>query len=132
MGYTDKLGKRIQEEVAKYQNRRETVRASILEVLSTRFLSPDQMHPNPEDEFCDPDVGPNESIVEQYVEEAMKNLECGTDSFDEAIMVAKMKEGDYLIINGHHRWAAAVKVELKRVRVAIANPGTENLVGLLD
>lgn len=132
MGYTDKLGKRIQEEVAKYQNRRETVRASILEVLSTRFLSPDQMHPNPEDEFCDPDVGPNESIVEQYVEEAMKNLECGTDSFDEAIMVAKMKEGDYLIINGHHRWAAAVKVELKRVRVTIANPGTENLVGLLD
>ena len=37
-------------------------------------------------------------------------------------MVAKMKKGDYLIINGHHRWAAAVKVELKRVRVVVANP----------
>ena len=131
MGYTDKLGKRIQEDIAKYQNRRETVRASILEVLTVRFLSPDQMHPNPEDEFCDPEVGPNESIVEDYVDVAKSNLECGADSFDEAILVAKMKDGDYLIINGHHRWAAAVKVELKRVRVAIANPGTENLVGLL-
>ena len=126
MGYTDKLGKRIQEEVARYQDHRETVRASILEVLTVRFLSPDQMHPNPEDEFCDPEVGPNESIVEDYVEEATKNLVCGADSFDEAILVAKMEEGGYLIIN-----AAAVKVELKRVRVAIANPGTENLVGLL-
>ena len=38
MGYTDKLGKRIQEDIAKYQNRRETVRASILEVL-TRLKS---------------------------------------------------------------------------------------------
>ena len=131
MGYTDKLGKRIQEDLAKYQNRRETVRASIMEVLTVRFLSPDRMHPNPEDEFCDPEVGPNESIVEDYVEEATKNLVCGADSFDEAILVAKMEEGGYLIINGHHRWAAAVKVELKRVRVAIANPGTENLVGLL-
>ena len=92
MGYTDKLGKRIQEDIAKYQNRRETVRASILEVLTVRFLSPDQMHPNPEDEFCDPEVGPNESIVEDYVDEARSNLECGADSFDEAILVAKMKD----------------------------------------
>ena len=131
MGYTDKLSRRIQDDVAKYKDRRETVRASILEVLTVRFLSPDQMHPNPEDEFCDPDVGPNESIVEKYVDEARSNLKSGADSFDEAILVAKMKEGGYLIINGHHRWAAAVKVELNRVRVAIANPGTENLVGLL-
>ena len=131
MGYTDKLSRRIQDDVAKLKDRRETVRASILEVLTVRFLSPDQMHPNPEDEFCDPDVGPNESIVEKYVDEARSNLESGADSFDEAILVAKMKEGGYLIINGHHRWAAAVKVELNRVRVAIANPGTENLVGLL-
>ena len=131
MGYTDKLGKRIQEEVARYQDQRETVRASILEVLTIRHLSPDQMHPNPEDEFCDPDVGPNEGIVERYVDEARDDLEAGVESFDEPIMVAKMKEGGYLIINGHHRWAAAVKTELKRVRVVIANPGTENLVSHL-
>lgn len=131
MGYTDKLGKRIKEELAKYSGRRETVRADFLEVLTVRHLSPDQMHPNPEDEFCDPDVGPNEEIVERYVDEARGNLEAGTESFDEPIMVAKMEDGDYLIINGHHRWAAAIKVELNSVRVVITNPGTENLVGLL-
>ena len=131
MGYTDKLGKRIQEDLAKYSGRREIVRADFMEVLTVRHLSPDQMHPNPEDEFCDPDVGPNEEILERYVDEDRENLEAGADSFEEPIMVAKMKEGDYMIINGHHRWAAAVKAELDRVRVVIANPGTEDLVGLL-
>ena len=40
------------------------------------------MHPNPDDEFSDPDVGPNESIVEKYVQEALDNLKVEADSFD--------------------------------------------------
>ena len=56
------------EEAGKYNGRREVARAGILEILTTRYLSPDQMHPNPEDEFCDPDVGPNERILEDYME----------------------------------------------------------------
>ena len=131
MGYVDSLTKRIQEEAKKYMNRREVARASILEVLTTKYLSPEQMHPNPDDEFSDPDVGPNESIVEMYVQDALKNLEAEADSFDDPIMVAKMQAGDYMIINGHHRWAAAIKVKLTRVRVVIANPGEENLVGFI-
>lgn len=131
MGYIDSLTKRIQEEAKKYSNRREVARANILEILSTKYLSPDELHPNPDDEFSDPDVGPNESIVEQYVQEAMHNLEVEADSFDDPIMVAKLEAGEYMIINGHHRWAAAIKVQLKRVRVVIANPGEENLVSFL-
>ena len=131
MGYTDKFTRMIMEEAGKYSEWREVARADLLEILTTRYLSEDQMHPNPEDEFCDPDVGPNERILEDYIEMAQKNLIAGVDSFDEPIMVAKMKAGEYMIINGHHRWAAAVKTELKRVRVVIANPGTENLVQLL-
>lgn len=131
MGYTDKFTRMIMEEAGKYRGRREVARAGILEILTTRYLPPDQMHPNPEDEFCDPDVGLNERILEDYMEIAQQNLMAGADSFDEPIMVAKMKAGEYMIINGHHRWAAAVKTELKRVRVVITNPGTENLVQLL-
>ena len=131
MGYVDSLTKRIQEEAKKYMNRREVARASILEVLTTKYLSPEQMHPNPDDEFSDPDFGPNESIVEMYVQDALKNLEAEADSFDDPIMVAKMQAGDYMIINGHHRWAAAIIVKLTRVRVVIANPGKENLVGFI-
>ena len=127
MGYIDSLTKRIQEEAKRYSNRREVARAGILEILSTKYLSPDEMHPNPDDEFSDPDVGPNESIVEKYVQEALDNLKVEADSFDDPILVAKMQAGDYMIINGHHRWAAAIKVKLNRVHVAIANPGKENL-----
>ena len=39
------------EEVGKYNNRREVVRAGFLEILTVKFLSPDEMHPNPED-YC--------------------------------------------------------------------------------
>ena len=127
MGYIDSLTKRVLEEAKKYSNRREVARANILEILSTKYLSPDEMHPNPDDEFSDPDVGPNESIVEKYVQEALDNLKVEADSFDDPILVAKMQAGDYMIINGHHRWAAAIKVKLNRVHVAIANPGKENL-----
>ena len=120
------------EEAGKYNGRREVARAGILEILTTRYLSPDQMHPNPEDEFCDPDVGPNERILEDYMEIAQQNLMVGVDSFDEPIMVAKMKAGEYMIINGHHRWAAAIKVGLKEVRVVVVNPGMENLASYVS
>lgn len=131
MGYRDKIQDIIMEEIAGYSEGREVVKAGILEILSLRYLPPEQMHPNPEDEFCDPDVGPSEQIVEEYVLKAQKNLMAGVDSFDEPIMVAKMNDGGYMIINGHHRWAAAIKTELKRVRVVIANPGRENLLQYL-
>lgn len=131
MGYTDKFTRMIMEEAGKYKGRREVARAGILEIITKRYLPPDQLHPNPEDEFCDPDVVPNERILENYMEIAQQKLMVGEDCFDEPIMVAKMKAGEYMIINGHHRWAAAIKTELKRVRVVITNPGTEDLVKLL-
>ena len=53
-------------------------------------------------------------------------------SFDEAIMVAKLDNGEYMIVNGHHRWAAALKVGLKEVRVVVVNPGMENLASYVS
>ena len=52
-------------------------------------------------------------------------------SFDDPIMVAKMENGEYMIVNGHHRWAAAVKVGLKQVRVVVVNPGWENIASYM-
>jgi len=52
-------------------------------------------------------------------------------SFEEPIMVAKMDHGDYMIVNGHHRWAAAIKVGLDKVRVIVVNPGWENIADAL-
>ena len=127
MAYLDSFMKRVQEDVAKYGEKRSVVRASIVDILTVKKLSPDQMHANPDDDFSNPKVGPNEEIVDKYIEEAQQNMMSGMTSFEEPIMVAKMEQGDYMIGNGHHRWAAAVKLGLDKVRVVVVNPGWENI-----
>ena len=132
MGNSDSLWKRIQDDVAKYSKGREMVRANFIDILTVRHLPPDQMHANPDDDFVNPKVGPNEQIIEKYIEEAKQDMMAGEMSFDEAIMVAKLDDGDYMIVNGHHRWAAAIKVGLKEVRVVVVNPGMENLASYVS
>ena len=127
MAYLDSFMKRVQEDVATYGEKRSVVRASIVDILTVKKLSPDQMHANPDDDFSNPKVGPNEEIVDKYIEEAQQNMMSGMTSFEEPIMVAKMEQGDYMIVNGHHRWAAAVKLGLDKVRVVVVNPGWENI-----
>ena len=127
MAYLDSFMKRVQEDVAKYGEKRSVVRASIVDILTVKKLSPDQMHANPDDDFSNPKVGPNEEIVDKYIEEAQQNMMSGMTSFEEPIMVAKMEQGDYMIVNGHHRWAAAVKLGVDKVRVVVVNPGWENI-----
>ena len=129
MAYSiDSLMKRIQEDIKDYPDGREIVEADVLEMLSIREVPVDELHPNPKDDFCNPAVGPNEGIVEDYIEEAVSDMEAGAVSFDKPIMVSKTKPDGYVIINGHHRWAAAVKVGLDRVRIIVVNPGWENVV----
>ena len=127
MGYSDSLMKRVQEDLEKYNGRRELVQANFIDILTVRHLSPDQMHVNPDDDFVNPKVGPNEEIVDKYIDEARRDMEMGKMSFDEAIMVSKLEEGEYMIVNGHHRWAAAIKVGLTEVRVVVVNPGMEDI-----
>ena len=131
MGYFDAFMKKVQEDVEKYNGRRELTRANLIDILTVRHLPPERLHVNPDDDFANPEVGPNERIVGKYMEEAKREMAVGEMSFEDPIMVAKMKAGDYMIVNGHHRWAAAVRVGLKEVRVVIVNPGKEDLAYLL-
>lgn len=124
---SDTISTRIKKDVEAYSVKRQMVRASIIDILTVRHLSPDQMHANPDDDFVNPNIGPNEEILEKYIEEAKRNLQMGEMSFDEAIMVSKLEEGEYMIVNGHHRWAAAIKVGLTEVRVVVVNPGMEDI-----
>ena len=123
----DSFATRIQKDIENYSGKRQTVRASIIDIMTVRHLSPDQMHANPDDDFVNPKVGPNEEIIEKYIEEARRDMEMGAMSFDEPIMVAKLENGEYMIVNGHHRWAAAIKVGLTQVRVVVVNPGMEDI-----
>ncbi len=112
---------RVLEDIKSYQDKREIVNASFLERLLVRKIDPDRMHPNPEDEFSHADVGPSLSIIESYCSKIRFNQLHDFPIFEEPIIVKKMKDGDYMLLNGHHRWAAALKLNVKKVRALIVN-----------
>ena len=112
----------VQEDLDAYEGKRDVVRVSLLERLVVRSIPPQEMHVNPDDEFADPDIGPSERIINEYAHEIPRFVQDMIPVFPEPIMVYKIKPEGYLILNGHHRWAAAVKTGLGKVRVAILNP----------
>ena len=117
------LMKRMQEDIQRYKDRREAVRVSIIEKMMVKKISPEKLHPNPDDEFTYVNIGPSERIIEQYASEARMLIDKHQDVFDEPILIQKLEAtGEYIILNGHHRWAAALKARVPAVRVSIVNP----------
>ncbi len=111
----------IQEEVEKNKGILVPVRAGIIERLLVRKLSCGKMHPNPEDEFCFPDIGPNLGIIQSYVKQFTENIDRNKPLMDEPLYVQKVRPSGYLLLNGHHRWAAAMRLGIKKVPVSIVN-----------
>lgn len=118
----DNLLDKVEEDLALYDGKRELVKAGFLERHFVKSAPPSKLHVNPEDEFCDPNIGPNNEILQKYSSGIRKNGYLGQPPFEEPIEVAKMKPEGYMILNGHHRWLAAVKKNLKKVPIEIVNP----------
>ncbi|MBR4472930.1 MAG: cyclic nucleotide-binding domain-containing protein [Oscillospiraceae bacterium] len=118
------FSKFIEEDLAETEGKREVVRVNPIEKLTVRHLSPYEMHANPDDEFSQPEVGPNDRIIQEYIESIRQIRYCDptADIFEEPVMVHKMKENGYLILNGHHRWMAVLKVGLPKIHVKLVNP----------
>ena len=114
--------KYVLEDVEAYDGKREPVKASFLERLRVRFLSPDEMHVNPDDEFAKPSVGPNDRIINDYVKMIPMLRRMNEDIFPEPVIVQKIRPEGYMILNGHHRWAAALKTGTDKLHVKINNP----------
>lgn len=108
-------------EVRKYQGLYVPLLSSALRRAIVRQLPCKKLHPNPEDEFCDPKIGPNYEIISKYREEVLRDRRNNDPIFGEPIMVERMKPDGYMLLNGHHRWAAAVMMEVKWVKVRILN-----------
>ena len=84
------------------------------------------MHPNPYDEFSQPNIGPNPGIITEYVNlykdcRFITNKTFQTGSVSRPIIVEKAHPDGYIILNGHHRWAAASQVGLKSLPVKIVD-----------
>lgn len=113
---------KIAQDLEDMNGKREPVKASIFERLFKKKASPNELHVNPDDEFSHADVGPNDAIMENYCQIARRNESLGLPVFPESIQVNKLRQGGYLILNGHHRWAGAVKACSPTIRIAIVNP----------
>ena len=117
----------VQNDVKKQKGVYMPVQASLAERLTTKHLPIKKLHPNPDDEFAFPDIGPNYQIISKYVEDIMTAYRMKLEPFDDdPIIVEKLHPEGYLILNGHHRWAAAMRMHLKKIRVKIVNLALES------
>ena len=113
---------KIREDLEAMEGKRDPVKANVFEKMLVKKASPSDLHVNPADEFTHADVGPNDAIMENYCQIARRNEALGMPVFEEPIQVNKLKAGGYLILNGHHRWAGAVKACVPKIRIQIIDP----------
>lgn len=108
-------------DVERYRDTIKPVKAGLVERCAIRYCSPKKLHPNPQDEFSQPSIGPNMQIVGNYVEEIKHNLKFSLPIYKEPVIVQKMQPEGYLLLNGHHRWFAAIRMGISKLHVHIVN-----------
>ena len=117
----------IAEEVKKVKGIAVPTHAGKFERALVRKVKCSKLHPNPNDEFCSPEIGPNERIVSEY-SKAYRLLREDSDAahfldsnIKEPLTVQKIRPDGYMILNGHHRWLAAELSGIDRIPVRIVN-----------
>ena len=112
----------LKNEIKKVRGAYVPVRAGFLRRLLIRRTSCKKLHPNPDDEFCSPTIGPNAGIIANYCKMYRTN---GSYSFvgyeSEPLTVEKARPDGYLILNGHHRWAAALQCRIRTLPIHIVD-----------
>ncbi len=98
------------------------VKTGILRRLLTRRAYCEDLHPNPEDEFCMPKVGPNYKIISAYQQQFVDALKISRNYYEgEPVVVERTHPSGYRIVNGHHRWAAALRIGQAKIPVKVVN-----------
>ena len=117
------FNKFIADEMSKYKGVCFPVKSGVLPRMFVHSMRCTKMHPNPIDEFCKPEIGPSYRIISEYEEKIRHYFKHPHEElFDgEPVVVEKMHPEDYIIINGHHRWAAAIRMGMKKIPVKIVN-----------
>ena len=111
----------VSAQIKKYKGVYMPLKAGMLERMFFKKMSCERLHPNPADEFCFPEIGPSYRIIGEYEEKIRRAQQYELDVFEEPIMVEKMSPDGYLILNGHHRWAAALRCGVGKIPVKIVN-----------
>ena len=117
----------LKEEVSKVKGIAYPIKAGFLRRVFIRKAPCSKLHPNPNDEFSFPDIGPNEGIMARYMKIYRDLISSGYDplfadsSIREPIMVERIHPDGYMILNGHHRWGAACRTGVKKLRIKIVD-----------
>ncbi len=110
----------LKEELEKYNGIAFPLKSSALRRIAIVKAKVTKLHPNPDDEFCKPEVGPSERIIGEY-EKKFLELGQGMTINEEPLIVERMYPDGYMIANGHHRWAAYYSLNYKKVPIRIVN-----------
>ena len=113
----------VLEDLEQYGKKANVVKAGFLEKRFKRTAAPEDLHANPDDEFSKAAVGPNDRIIMEYVKMIPQLRRFDEPIYPEPVYVSKLESGGYRILNGHHRWAAALKCGQEKLRIRILNPG---------
>lgn len=112
---------------------RKVKKAGLIERCTVKSCDPEKMYPNPEDEFSNENIGPNFEIIGDYAKEIRNCLAHGLPIFEEPVLVEKLTTEGYLILNGHHRWFAALRMKVKKIIIHIVNlTHEEDLVRMIS
>lgn len=114
----------IADEVAKYSGVAMPIKAGFLTRILIRKAPCTKLHPNPDDEFSIPSVGPSYRIISEYEKKFRFNGRLNMKDYfngQEPIIVEKIHPDGYRILNGHHRWAAAIRIDAKTIPIQIVN-----------
>lgn len=120
-GDSTELREMVFADADKYNGIRKPLKASYLERCLVKKISPKKLHVNPDDEFSMREFGPHPGIVNKYVQTFVEFQYKNLPIEMEPLFVEKMSPDGYMILNGHHRWAAATKLSLKKVPIKIVN-----------
>ncbi len=115
----------IAEEIRKHKGVYVPVKAGLLRRALIRWAPCASLHPNPDDEFCSPKVGPNYRIISEYMDSFRMERRHSKRYCEEALIVEKIRPDGYLILNGHHRWAAALRLGFSRIPIEIVDLTSE-------
>ncbi len=112
----------LREETEKYRGVAMPLRAGLLRCALIREVSAKKLHPNPDNGFCLTNVGPNEGIIAAYEQRIREMQGRGRHCFfDDPLTVQRMYPEGYMILKGHHRWAAAIRAGLRTVPVRVVD-----------
>ena len=117
----------LAEEVRKVKGISYPVKAGFLRQLFIKKAPCSKLHPNPDDEFCSPEIGPNYEIMTRYAADYRKvgsnpnDMQFLDSSIREPIEVEKIYPDGYMILNGHHRWGGAIQAGMDTLQIKIVD-----------